>query len=59
MKQTNTTTRREIKQRRTQTMKLRKDTKENTYICGNHLFRLKEMRKMMQRNDLKPPLLDE
>jgi hypothetical protein len=48
--QTNTTQRRDIKRRRTETTKThKKNTKERSNICDNHLFRLKARKKKEQR----------
>ncbi|KEH28397.1 hypothetical protein MTR_5g090845 [Medicago truncatula] len=58
-------TRQRTTQRRTKTTRSRKNTKEKLDVCENHLFRLKERGKKMQRRDsrskidLKSPLLDE
>ncbi|KEH21212.1 hypothetical protein MTR_8g099390 [Medicago truncatula] len=57
-------TRRPTTQRRTKTMKSRKNTKEKLDGCENHLFRLKEREKMQMGDsrskiDLKSLILDE
>jgi hypothetical protein len=52
--QTNTAPRRDIKQRRTETMKThKKNTKERSNLCDKNLFRLKTRKKKERRGDFR------